>query len=144
MKPQENNLPRNSRFLHFSSSEANWTIVRNKSQFFAVWIKRNAMHPTSKAMSVFFHELPERHFAPPGGRTRLFLNFAQVGRKNTTFEVRRSSSWNNLDNEYTGEGVYNTNHFSEWLVLFRECSSDWCYKSQIRKNDFLQKSENLS
>ena len=28
-----------------------------------------------------------------------------------------------------GGGVYNTNHFSEWLVLFHEFSSDWCYKS---------------
>ena len=33
---------------------------------------------------------------------------------------------------------------SEWLVLFREFLSDWCYKSETRKNGFLQKSENLT
>ena len=33
---------------------------------------------------------------------------------------------------FTGEGGYKTNHFSEWLVLFHEFLSDWSYKSRFR------------
>ena len=50
-------------------------------------------------------------------------------------DISRERLWS------TGGGIYNINHFSKWLVLFHEFSSDWCYKSQFRKNDLLQNSK---
>ena len=49
--------------------------------------------------------------------------------------VRRSERYRReyVSLKTTGGGGYKTNHFSDWLVLFHEFSSDWSYKRQIRK-----------
>ena len=44
---------------------------------------------------------------------------------------RNTQDWKSTTK--TEGGGYKTYHFSQWLVLFHEVSSDWSYKSQIRK-----------
>ena len=62
-------------------SDSDAAVVGHPGQLVSAGGEGDAVHPASTLFMVQQH-LPERHFGPPGGGSRLLLDVLDVGREN--------------------------------------------------------------